>query len=119
VVRGLMINISETKQTEEALLLSEEKFAKAFHASLDGLLLSRQSDGLIIEINEGFSRLIGYDSASALYHSTLELQLWVDPQERRNLLAILEKTALCATSPAISGTRKGKCVFVKSPVTRC
>ncbi|MCG4787968.1 PAS domain-containing protein, partial [Roseburia faecis] len=35
--------------------------------------------------------LIGYDSASALYHSTLELQLWVDPQERRNLLAILEK----------------------------
>ena len=91
VVRGLMINISETKQTEEALLLSEEKFAKAFHASLDGLLLSRQSDGLIIEINEGFSRLIGYDSASALYHSTLELQLWVDPQERRNLLAILEK----------------------------
>lgn len=75
-----MINISETKQTEEALLLSEEKFAKAFHASLDGLLLSRQSDGLIIEINEGFSRLIGYDSASALYHSTLELQLWVDPR---------------------------------------
>ena len=91
VLRGLMINISETKQIEEALLLSEEKFAKAFHASLDGLLLSRQSDGLIIEINEGFSRLIGYDSTSALYHSTLELQLWVDPQERVELLEVLQK----------------------------
>lgn len=33
VLRGLMINISEAKHTEEALRLSEEKFAKAFHAS--------------------------------------------------------------------------------------
>lgn len=91
VLRGLMINISETKQTEEALRLSEEKFAKAFHASPDGLLLSRQSDGLLIEINEGFSRLTGYDSASALNRSSLDLNIWADVHQRQELLTRLSE----------------------------
>ena len=91
VLRGLMINISETKQTEEALQLSEEKFVKVFHASPNGLLVSRKSDGLLIEINEGFSRLSGYDNASALHHSTFDLHLWVDFQQRREVLRLLEQ----------------------------
>ena len=91
VLRGLMINITQAKQTEEALLLSEEKFAKAFHASPDGLLLTRQRDGLLIEVNEGFSYLSGYSSPDVLYRSTLDLKLWVDLQQRIELLALLKQ----------------------------
>ena len=91
VLRGLMINISDNKQVEEALRLSEEKFAKAFHASPDGLLITRQSDGLMIETNEGFSQLSGYDSDAALHHSTLDLHLWVDLEQRTELLRRLEE----------------------------
>lgn len=91
VLRGLTINISETKETEEALRLSEEKFAKAFHASPDGLLLSRQSDGLLIEVNEGFSHISGYSSPACLYRSTLDLQLWIDVQQRLDMLELLDK----------------------------
>jgi periplasmic sensor diguanylate cyclase/phosphodiesterase len=54
-------DISQLKQTQQQLQTSEEKFAKAFHASPDGLLLSRQSDGLLLEVNEGFCRLTGYE----------------------------------------------------------
>ena len=91
VLRGLMINISQAKQTEEALRLSEEKFAKAFHASPDGLLLTRQRDGLLIEVNEGFSHLSGYSSPDVLYRSTLDLKLWVDLQQRIELLSLLKQ----------------------------
>ncbi len=91
VLRGLMINISQSKETEEALRLSEEKFAKAFHASPDGLLLTRQRDGLLIEVNEGFSHISGYCSSDALYRSTLALGLWADPQQRIKLLALLDQ----------------------------
>ena len=41
-------DISQLKETQQQLQTSEEKFAKAFHASPDGLLLSRQSDGLLL-----------------------------------------------------------------------
>ncbi|CRM41736.1 Cyclic di-GMP phosphodiesterase Gmr [Pseudomonas sp. 37 R 15] len=91
VLRGLMIDISEAKRTEEALLLSEQKFAKAFHASPDALLLSRQSDGLLIDVNEGFSHLTGYTSAMPLDQSALDLAIWVDLNERKHMLELMQR----------------------------
>ncbi|MDD5442891.1 MAG: PAS domain S-box protein, partial [Pseudomonas fluorescens] len=84
-------DISQLKETQQQLQTSEEKFAKAFHASPDGLLLSRQSDGLLIEVNEGFSRLTGYTSATSLDQSTLDLGIWVDLNERRHMLELLKR----------------------------
>ena len=84
-------DISQLKQTQQQLQTSEEKFAKAFHASPDGLLLSRQSDGLLLEINEGFSRLTGYNSATSLDRSTLDLGIWVNLNERKHMLELLQR----------------------------
>ncbi|TDF82953.1 EAL domain-containing protein [Pseudomonas sp. H9] len=84
-------DISQLKETQEQLQTSEEKFAKAFHASPDGLLLSRQSDGLLIEVNEGFCRLTGFESHMSLDHTTLDLGIWVDLNERRRLLDMLQR----------------------------
>ncbi|MEN5201719.1 EAL domain-containing protein [Pseudomonas wadenswilerensis] len=84
-------DISQLKETQEQLQTSEEKFAKAFHASPDGLLLSRQSDGLLIEVNEGFCRLTGYDTQMSLDHTSLDLGIWVDLNERRRLLEMLQR----------------------------
>ncbi|NBA97711.1 EAL domain-containing protein [Pseudomonas sp. R5(2019)] len=84
-------DISQLKETQQQLQISEEKFAKAFHASPDGLLLSRQSDGLLIEVNEGFSRLTGYSSSISIDHSSLDLGMWVDLNERKRLLELLHR----------------------------
>ncbi|NWA11769.1 EAL domain-containing protein [Pseudomonas gingeri] len=82
-------DISQLKETQQQLQTSEEKFAKAFHASPDGLLLSRQRDGLLMEVNEGFSRLTGYNSASSLDRSTLDLGIWVNLNERKHMLELM------------------------------
>ncbi len=84
-------DISQLKETQEQLRTSEEKFAKAFHASPDGLLLSRQSDGLLIEVNEGFCRLTGFDSHASLDQTSLDLGMWVDLNERRRLLQMIKR----------------------------
>ena len=91
LIRGLMIDISETKRTEEALRLSEQKFAKAFHASPDGLLLSRQRDGLLLEVNEGFCRLTGYDIDPNRDQNSLDLGIWADLDERARLVERLRR----------------------------
>ncbi|MFW0886579.1 UNVERIFIED_CONTAM: EAL domain-containing protein [Pseudomonas sp. JL1] len=84
-------DISQLKETQQQLQTSEEKFAKAFHASPDGLLLSRQSDGLLIEVNEGFSRITGFNSALSVDRSTLDLGIWVNLNERKQMLDQLQR----------------------------
>ncbi|WP_027594372.1 bifunctional diguanylate cyclase/phosphodiesterase [Pseudomonas sp. LAIL14HWK12:I7] len=84
-------DISQLKETQEQLQTSEEKFAKAFHASPDGLLLSRQSDGLLIEVNEGFCRLTGYDLNPTIDQTSLDLGIWVDLNERKRLVDQLKR----------------------------
>ncbi len=79
-------DISQLKATQQQLQRSEEKFARAFHASPDGLLITQLSDGRMIEVNEGFCRITGYSSHEAIGHTTLELELWVDPEDRARMI---------------------------------
>ncbi|UVL08609.1 EAL domain-containing protein [Pseudomonas rhodesiae] len=84
-------DITQLKETQQQLQTSEEKFAKAFHASPDGLLLSRQRDGLLIEFNEGFSRITGFTAATSVDQTALELGIWVDLNERKHLLELMRR----------------------------
>ncbi|CAI3792565.1 Membrane-bound lytic murein transglycosylase F [Pseudomonas sp. MM221] len=84
-------DISQLKETQGQLQTSEEKFAKAFHASPDGLLLSRQSDGLLLEVNEGFCRLTGYDLNPTIDQTSLDLGIWVDLNERKRMVDQLNR----------------------------
>jgi PAS domain S-box-containing protein len=85
------IDIAERKHAEEAIRESEERFAKAFRASPDGLVISRIADGLILEVNDSFAALSGYDRDELIGKSTLDLGLYVDPADRQRILSILEE----------------------------
>ncbi len=100
-------NISQVKETQEQLRVSEEKFAKAFHASPDGMLISRISDGRLVEVNQGFTRITGYSREEAAERSTLDLRLWANPADRSTLLGILDNAASAPDFTAQIRTRDG------------
>ena len=79
------------KRADEKLRASEEKFAKAFRTSPDAITLTRLSDGAYLEVNEGFTHLMGCSAAEALASSTLELGHWADPEGRRRVLDAMEE----------------------------
>ncbi len=60
----------------------EEKFARAFNSSPCAILLTRFSDGEIIELNKGFTKITGYDYKDAIGHTTESLGLWIQEGER-------------------------------------
>lgn len=84
-------DITQLKQAQQELQLSEEKFAKSFHSSPDGLLITRQRDGVLVEVNEGFSRITGHESSSSLDHSVIDLGIWANLEERGKLLEQLNR----------------------------
>jgi PAS domain S-box-containing protein len=87
---GTQRDITAQKHAEQALLSSEERFAKAFRASPDALVLSRLADGVILEVNDSFVELSGYDRDELIGKSTLSLDLYVDPTVRERALKILK-----------------------------
>ena len=52
-------DITEKKAAEKKLRESEEKFRVAFKTSPDAINLNRLTDGVYIDINEGFTRITG------------------------------------------------------------
>jgi PAS domain S-box-containing protein len=73
------------KLTNERVRKSEELFRKAFLTSPDSVNINRLSDGVYISINEGFTKILGYSEEEVIGKSSIELNIWADP-ERRNAL---------------------------------
>ena len=74
-------DISKRKQMEEALGLSEEKFAKAFAINPAAIAMTRFEDGRIMEVNETWSAMFGYNPDEAL-GSSISASLWPTIEDR-------------------------------------
>lgn len=68
----------------------EEKFTMAFHSSSYAITLTRPSDGTILEVNDGFANISGYQYAEVIGKTTLDLHLWVNEEDR---LAVINELA--------------------------
>lgn len=78
---GIIQDIGERKQFEEAMLASEAKFAKAFAASPDIMVIANL-DGLYLDVNERFVSVTGYTRAEAIGKTAEQLNIWVNPEDR-------------------------------------
>lgn len=83
-------DISARKQTETALLQSEEKFAGAFRSSPSAITLTRLHDGSHIEVNDSFCDFTGYTREEIIDHTAVDLNLWVHLKQRNELFQIIQ-----------------------------
>jgi PAS domain S-box-containing protein len=81
-----LVDVTALKKVEEALRLSEDKFATAFNSSPDAINLNRVSDGLYLDVNKAFTDLTGYSRGDVIGKSSLELDIWRHPEDRATLV---------------------------------
>jgi len=94
--------------TEIALRQSEEKFRLAFNTSPDSINFNRLSDGVYIDINEGFTKLTGYTREDAIGKSSMDLNIWYDPKDRQGLVKTLQKEGYVENLEARFRRKNGK-----------
>lgn len=112
-------DITLVKETQQQLKISEEKFARAFHASPDGLLITRLADGRLIEANEGFTRITGYTAREAADRSTLELGIWANPEDRQQMVRVISDQGSLRNFTAPVRTKGGSirlCELTAQPI---
>jgi PAS domain S-box-containing protein len=90
-VLWVLRDVTERRDAEIRLRISEEKFSKAFHNNPDYMTISRLEDGTLIDCNGAFERFTGYSRDEAIGRSTLDLGIWAHGEERARFTDVLQR----------------------------
>jgi PAS domain S-box-containing protein len=102
------------KVTQQGALLklkqqvSEERFAKAFHASPMVFTISSLKDDRYIEVNNAFERISGWQRDEVIGHTFAELGLWADPQALEPALQTLNAEKSLRNVEGLFRTKTGE-----------
>lgn len=86
---GACRDISALLESRRALQQSEERYRTAFRHTLDAVNITRASDGVYLDVNDGFLKLTGYRRDEVVGHVSLDLNIWADPADRQHLVDVL------------------------------
>ncbi len=87
----ILRDITERKRDEEAVRALEERFSKAFNASPIPMSIVTHKEGRYIDVNESFLSNSGYSREEIIGRTTIDINLYADPEERDRLRQILNE----------------------------
>ena len=92
ILVSVIRDITERRRAEEALRLSEAKFARAFAANPAAVVLTHLDDGRFLDVNETWVKMLGYSREESLGKSSTALNIWADPEARAQFVEELHRT---------------------------
>ncbi len=107
-------DITRERQAEQALRESEEKFSKAFRATPDAISITTISDGRFLEVNDGFTRMVGWMRDEAVGRTSGELGLWANLVERDRIVTKIRSGIAVSDEPVAMRDKSGgmhQCLF--------
>ncbi len=79
----MFYDISEQRQSERALKESEERFRKVFQASPVAICITTLDHGQLLDANEAYWNLTGYEPKTSIGRTAEELEMWDSVEDRK------------------------------------
>ena len=92
---------------ERALQSSEAKFATAFRLAPDIFVISQMHDGRFVDVNAAYERATGYSRAESIGKTSFDLDIWVQPGQRADVLAEMARSGRVREMPFTFRRRNG------------
>lgn len=89
--RGIIRDVTERKRAEDALLASEERFAKAFSASPEAMCLVTLEEGQFLYVNDAWIQSVGLAREDVIGRTSTELGLQQYPMPRQEFIEWLKR----------------------------
>ncbi len=110
VIFVLVYAVWKLEAERKKLQKTSEKFFKIFHLFPVSTAITRVSDGMLMNVNDGFCRDMGYASEESEGKTTLGISIWNVPDDRTRFVAALKKTGH-VTNFETTLMRKDKSLF--------
>ena len=106
-VLSIARDVTEQNVADTAVRESRESLVRIFHASPAPIMLTRMSDGRILDVNAAWTDVTGYTHAEAVNASFEELEIWADPEAGRQFLGRLRADEQVSDVELVINRRNG------------
>jgi PAS domain S-box-containing protein len=116
----LQTELAERARAELALRQSELKFSTIFQDSPQPAWTATLAEGRYLDVNQGFSYVLGYSRAEVVGKTCIELNLWNDLRDLQHFRETLRQTGNVLDFEAVFRTKSGeaKTVLLSARVSR-
>jgi PAS domain S-box-containing protein len=77
---------------------------------IESIVISRARDGMIVAATPGFCDMSGFDRTEVIGHTSVELDMWADPEQRAGMLADLTQAGAVRDLDGDLRTKAGELV---------
>jgi two-component system, NtrC family, sensor kinase len=120
VIQCNIRDITERKLVEQKLREKDTLFSSTFYKSPILMAITTLKEGRIIEVNDAYCRVTGYSREEFIGHTTLELNIWHNPQQRARAISELEEYGQVENTEVEMRTKSGEVrtlVFYMNKIT--
>jgi PAS domain S-box-containing protein len=110
IVIGAARDVTERVLSQRALRASENRFATAFYSSPIAMAITTLAEGRYVDVNEAFERQMGYARAEVCGRTSLELNVWPSPDDRRAMISTLLRQKTLRSQNAQFRTSSGSLI---------
>jgi PAS domain S-box-containing protein len=104
---GTIQDITDRKQSDQALRESEERFFKAFNTSGVVMSITSLTDGRYLDVNDSFCSTFGYCKEDLVGQRAFSQQIIQDPEARDNFLRQVSENGKVQNVEMVVRTRNG------------
>ena len=90
---------------------TENQFEMIFDVIPDAALISRLNDGVVVELNKGFTKLVGFTKEETIGRSSIDIHLWQNLADRKILVEQLLEEGHCENFETTFLRKDGKTLF--------
>lgn len=101
-------DVASRRNVEEAAKSSDDQFAKAFRAGPAAMNISALDTGCILDVNDGFLKLFGFERQEVIGRSGADLKIWADLEDRKRFFASLRETGSVRNQQSRFCTKAGR-----------
>ena len=94
VIQDLQGQLAKLKQNNDVLRFSEIRMKKIIQSSPIGLVISRMADGQILDVNESYLSICGYNREEVLGKTSMALNMFVNMQDREHAIHELQSQGI-------------------------